>query len=64
MGRHLNDFFMIGHWHDPEDGYVNLEEEGDDDAASTDGDMKAAFAGEPLISEEVCWAFKKYKELG
>ncbi|KAI6785076.1 uncharacterized protein J7T54_008170 [Emericellopsis cladophorae] len=27
--KHLNDYMFIGHWHDPEDGYVNLED-GDD----------------------------------
>ncbi|XXH00769.1 hypothetical protein Hte_007120 [Hypoxylon texense] len=24
---HLNDFFYVSHWHDPEDGFVHLEEE-------------------------------------
>ncbi|EPE02999.1 hypothetical protein F503_08876 [Ophiostoma piceae UAMH 11346] len=26
MTAHLNDFFSMGHWHDPEDGYPNIEE--------------------------------------
>lgn len=26
---HLNDFLAIAHWHDPEDGFVNLEEAAD-----------------------------------
>lgn len=25
MTEHLNDFFSIAYWHDPEDGFVNLE---------------------------------------
>ncbi|KAK3325486.1 hypothetical protein B0H66DRAFT_599642 [Apodospora peruviana] len=38
--RHLNDFFYIAHWHDPdEDGFPNLEEEETEWAATTsDGD--------------------------
>lgn len=28
---HLNDFFYISHWHDPEDGFAHLEEEEDED---------------------------------
>ncbi|CAK7236654.1 hypothetical protein SEUCBS140593_009692 [Sporothrix eucalyptigena] len=26
MTAHLNDFFSIGHWHDPNDGFLNVEE--------------------------------------
>ncbi|KAK3937652.1 hypothetical protein QBC46DRAFT_392073 [Diplogelasinospora grovesii] len=35
---HLNDFFYIAHWHDPEDGFANLDEldnDLEDDGAST-----------------------------
>jgi len=56
--RHLNDFFLLTHWHGPEDGYVNLEEEGDggvdDETASTGSVVKAGVPGpvmEALISE-------------
>ncbi len=28
---HLNDFFYIAHWHDPEDGFANLDEDEDGD---------------------------------
>jgi hypothetical protein len=43
--KHLNDFFFIAHWHDPEDGYVNLEEkdeEDESDTASTSSVLKRA----------------------
>ena len=58
---HLNDFFFIAHFHDPQDGYVNLEEaEGgvaDDDSASTESVVKKAHgvetSTETLISETV-----------
>ncbi|KOS21293.1 hypothetical protein ESCO_006719 [Escovopsis weberi] len=40
---HLNDFFAIAHWHDPRDGFINLEEsrgggggDGDDDEDDDD----------------------------
>ncbi|KAK0383492.1 hypothetical protein NLU13_9403 [Sarocladium strictum] len=33
--KHLNDFFFIAHWHDPDDGYVNLEEKEDEDGSDT-----------------------------
>ncbi|KAL9471229.1 hypothetical protein ACSS6W_009170 [Trichoderma asperelloides] len=45
---HLNDFFSIAHWHNPDDGYVNLDEsEGrksdpDDETASTESVVKKA----------------------
>jgi len=28
---HLNDFFHLSHWHDPEDGFANLDDDDDDD---------------------------------
>ncbi|KAK3195933.1 hypothetical protein K4F52_000800 [Lecanicillium sp. MT-2017a] len=54
---HLNDYFAIAHWHDPDEGFVNLEEVEDeygDDAASTASVVKAARSGkmEALISED------------
>ncbi|KAI1503572.1 hypothetical protein F5X99DRAFT_98490 [Biscogniauxia marginata] len=27
LTKHLNDFFYIAHWHDPEDGFAHLEEQ-------------------------------------
>ena len=36
--RHLNDFFSIAHWHDPEDGLVNLDEANGWDENEDDGD--------------------------
>ncbi|KAI9149417.1 hypothetical protein HJFPF1_11469 [Paramyrothecium foliicola] len=55
---HLNDFFFVGHWHDPEDGFVNLDEvDGGDDAetASTGSVVKkngsSSTPTEALISE-------------
>lgn len=44
LTSHLNDFFALAHWHDPEDGYVNVEDEDEDE----DGDSSTA-----LISEDV-----------
>ncbi len=41
---HLNDYLSIAHWHDPEHGFVNAEEQqrdlDDDDAASTESIVK------------------------
>ncbi|KAK4066954.1 uncharacterized protein Triagg1_7954 [Trichoderma aggressivum f. europaeum] len=44
---HLNDFFSVAHWHNPEDGYVNLDEvesrnKDDDETASTESVVKKA----------------------
>jgi hypothetical protein len=58
---HLNDFFFVGHWHDPEDGFVNLDEadDGDAETASTGSVVKKGFSmgppSEVLISETVSW---------
>ncbi|OAA60461.1 hypothetical protein SPI_05585 [Niveomyces insectorum RCEF 264] len=40
LNAHLNDLFAMGHWHDPEDGYPNLDEEdeGGDDGDNDDDD--------------------------
>ncbi|TFB04126.1 hypothetical protein CCMA1212_003936 [Trichoderma ghanense] len=42
---HLNDFFSVAHWHNPEDGYVNLDEaegrpDAEDETASTESVVK------------------------
>ncbi|KAM0479916.1 hypothetical protein ACHAPX_004494 [Trichoderma viride] len=48
---HLNDFFSIAHWHNPDDGYVNLDESDgrnnspDDETASTESVVKKAVDG-------------------
>ncbi|KAJ6789705.1 hypothetical protein PWT90_00569 [Aphanocladium album] len=36
--QHLNDFLSIAHWHDPEQGFVNLEESKDDDGEYPEDD--------------------------
>lgn len=62
---HLNDYFFIAHWHDPDDGFANLDEAYDkaDDAetASTESVVKKsiheetiAVSEDPLLSEGVC----------
>ena len=46
--KHLNDFFFIAHWHDPEDGYINLEEQNEQDesdSASTSSVLRTATSG-------------------
>ncbi|KAF4337182.1 hypothetical protein FBEOM_8939 [Fusarium beomiforme] len=55
---HLNDFLYIAYWHDPEDGFVNLEEDdgNDADTASTGSVVKRGHGEEtssdpPLIVE-------------
>lgn len=58
---HLNDFFFVAHWHDPDDGLVNLEEWGvgdDEETASTGSVVKKGHAiditpTKALISETV-----------
>lgn len=53
LTEHLNDFLFVAHWHDPELGFVNVEEErgededgsdvgADDDTASTGSVVKRA----------------------
>lgn len=57
LAGHLNDFLFVAHWHDPELGFVNVEEErreaddgsdagADDDTASTGSVVKRASPGE------------------
>ncbi|RYP77136.1 hypothetical protein DL771_001426 [Monosporascus sp. 5C6A] len=46
---HLNDFFYIAHWHDPEDGFAHLEERGWEDGGDDGyayGEMGAEGEGE------------------
>lgn len=68
VGRHLNDFFFLGHWHDVSDGYVNLEmsdEEDDDDTASTGSVVKVSRIkgkDEVLISENEIGRLAKASE--
>ena len=54
--QHLNEFFFIAHWHDPEDGLANLEEEweaGEDaETASTESVVKKSSSGEGTQLEE------------
>ncbi|KAL7823893.1 hypothetical protein V8C26DRAFT_384191 [Trichoderma gracile] len=54
---HLNDFFSVAHWHNPDDGYVNLDEaegrsDGQDETASTESVVKKdATPSTALISD-------------
>lgn len=59
---HLNDFFYVSHWHDPEDGFANLEEEesggdgagaGAEDAGgwSGDGETESMTSAESVIKK-------------
>lgn len=67
MTDHLNDFFYIAYWHDPEDGFVNLDEaDGGDNAetASTESVVKKNIAEEDaqpvaLILESVSTTITK-----
>jgi hypothetical protein len=54
---HLNDFLYLAHWHDPEDGFVNLEEGyehsvgGDAETASTESVVvRKSLSGDPVVS--------------
>lgn len=55
---HLNDFLYLAHWHDPEDGFANLEERyelsisgGDAETASTESVVvRKSLSGEPVVS--------------
>lgn len=54
--QHLNDFLAMAHWHDPEHGFVNLEDGGKDEVESNISNTKNAPSKsktEPLISEDV-----------
>ncbi|TPX17279.1 uncharacterized protein E0L32_012246 [Thyridium curvatum] len=46
LAPHLNDFFYVGHWHDPEDGFANLEDDGEEaETASTGSVVKKGGGG-------------------
>ncbi|UNI18669.1 hypothetical protein JDV02_004923 [Purpureocillium takamizusanense] len=49
---HLNDFFSLAHWHDPEDGLVNLEEAADD-AASMESALRSKHQDEGLAGPSI-----------
>ncbi|KAK0378696.1 hypothetical protein CLIM01_03928 [Colletotrichum limetticola] len=53
---HLNDYFFIAHWHDPDDGFANLDEAYDkaDDAetASTESVVKKSIHEETMAVSE------------
>ncbi|EXF81854.1 hypothetical protein CFIO01_06761 [Colletotrichum fioriniae PJ7] len=53
---HLNDYFFIAHWHDPDDGFANLDEAYDkaDDAetASTESVVKKSIHEETIVVSE------------
>ncbi|PHH63414.1 hypothetical protein CDD81_6015 [Ophiocordyceps australis] len=64
LTHHLNDFFCLAHWHDPDDGFPNLDNQDDaaahghgDEVASTDSVIRparppgATVPVAPLISE-------------
>lgn len=51
---HLNDFFSLAHWHDPEDGFVNVEEEDElVERGSTGSVVRRDDAPTALLSESV-----------
>lgn len=60
--KHLNDFFFIAHWHDPNDGYANLDDADEGDGAETESASSVLkredIGNEPpqeiLITEGVC----------
>ncbi|KAF6812924.1 hypothetical protein CSOJ01_04924 [Colletotrichum sojae] len=54
---HLNDYLFIAHWHDPDDGFPNLDEAYDAadgaETASTESVLKKSINGDlPLLSED------------
>lgn len=61
MGRrvtdHLNDFFSLAHWHDPDDGFVNVEEVNESSSRGSGARRRAvpdyAPAKMPTITEAV-----------
>ncbi|POR39205.1 Uncharacterized protein TPAR_00596 [Tolypocladium paradoxum] len=48
---HLNDFFSIAHWHEPQDGFVNLEDTDVGEADETASTGSVVTSKPPLISE-------------
>ncbi|ROT43162.1 hypothetical protein SODALDRAFT_327334 [Sodiomyces alkalinus F11] len=58
---HLNDFFYLAHWHDPNDGFANLDEaeygggtagEGSETASMESVVKKSSCGGEPAVSDD------------
>ncbi|KAI1772939.1 hypothetical protein F4818DRAFT_129013 [Hypoxylon cercidicola] len=47
---HLNNFFYVSHWHDPEDGFVHLEEEEEEDDEGQGGINRYARDGAETAS--------------
>ncbi|CAK7209108.1 hypothetical protein SCUCBS95973_000339 [Sporothrix curviconia] len=41
MTAHLNDHFSIGHWHDPDDGFPNIEEQDEDGGDERHGEASS-----------------------
>ncbi|KAL6878991.1 hypothetical protein J3F83DRAFT_724692 [Trichoderma novae-zelandiae] len=55
---HLNDFFSVAHWHNPDDGYVNLDEaqsrsDADDETASTESVVKKEAAPSTALISDI-----------
>ena len=52
--EHLNDFFYIAYWHDPDDGFVNLDEgdDGDDAETASTGSVLKKGHGEDTASQD------------
>ncbi|GKT85022.1 ATPase associated with various cellular activities AAA 3 protein [Colletotrichum tofieldiae] len=53
---HLNDYFFVAHWHDPDDGFANLDEAYDAtdgaETASTESVVKKSLNGDMLAVSE------------
>ncbi|KAI0600416.1 hypothetical protein F4775DRAFT_62902 [Biscogniauxia sp. FL1348] len=45
LTKHLNDFFYIAHWHDPEDGFAHLEEQEEDEQEAAEAAAAAMSGG-------------------
>ncbi|CAH0005344.1 unnamed protein product [Clonostachys byssicola] len=59
--KHLNDFLFVAHWHDPDDGYINLEEADgglDAETASTGSVVKKASPLDTPATSEVLFSEK------
>lgn len=59
--KHLNDFLFVAHWHDPDDGYINLEEADgglDAETASTGSVVKKASPLDTPAPSEVLFSEK------
>ncbi|KAI1635910.1 hypothetical protein F4809DRAFT_611810 [Biscogniauxia mediterranea] len=45
LTKHLNDLFYIAHWHDPEDGFVHLEEQEEEEQEEAEAAAAAMSGG-------------------